>query len=222
MHDCIVLAAGASSRMGVWKLLLPWKGLTVIETVVEEALAVADRVIVVGGYRSDDLVELFSPVDRVQVVVHEGWRKGQLTTLQRGLDEVRTDGFFVTLGDMPGVTREVFGALAGRRTLLSPEPTHPRAYRPGRPEHPGHPVLLDGGARAIIAGLDPGLSLRHAFPRLQHEYLNLSGLETSGDLDVPSDYPNGHLDPSRTRCSGRLATEALQSAERVRGKAPVG
>lgn len=214
MHDCIVLAAGASSRMGVWKLLLPWKGLTVIETVVDEALAAAARVIVVAGYRADDLVELFSGMDRVLVVVHEGWRKGQVTSLQHGLAEVTTDGFFVTLGDIPGVTSGLYAQLAARRQALPLSP-RPRAFRPGTPAHPGHPVLLDAGAQGLIAGLDPGLSLRHVFPELQHEYLQLSPAQIPGDLDHPRDYSPGSWDLGESRGSPRLVAEARQAAERL-------
>ena len=214
MDDCIVLAAGASSRMGSWKLLLPWKGLTVVETVVEEAVAAGCRVILVAGHRSEDLAELFAGHERVTVVVHEGWRKGQFTSLRRGLTEVRTNGFFVTLADLPGVTRDLFRDLAAQRGQ-SAGSSLPRAFRPGSPSRPGHPVLFDAEALPVIAGLDPSLSMREVFPHLALTFCALGPEGAYLDVDVPQDYAPGALDLSRTQCPPRLAAEAMAAAARL-------
>ena len=58
--ECIVLAAGASARMGQWKLFLPFQGRTVIECVVRAALTVCSRVILVTGFRSAEAAAFFS------------------------------------------------------------------------------------------------------------------------------------------------------------------
>lgn len=216
MDDCIVLAAGASSRMGSWKLLLPWQGLTVVETVVEAAAKAGSRVILVAGHRSDDLVELFAGDERVTVVVHEGWRKGQFTSLRRGLAEVRTTGFFVTLADMPGVTRELFVELAAHRGRAAASP-RARAFRPGSPSRPGHPVLFDAEALPVIQSLDPSLSMREVFPHLDLTYCAVGAEGAYLDVDVPQDYTPGTLDLSRTRCPPRLAAEAVAAAARLTG-----
>ena len=199
--------------MGAWKLLLPWQGLTVVETVVEEALAFGGRVIVVAGYRSADLEELFQGAEGIKVVTHDGWQKGQFTTLQRGLAELRSDAFFVTLADMPGVTRRAFAELAEARAAL-PAGTAPRAVRPGSPQSPGHPVLFDAAAREVILGLDPGQSMRDVFPRLALTYVPADE-RAFRDVDAPSDYAGGVLDPDRTRCPPRLFAEATRAARRL-------
>jgi len=212
--ETIVLAAGGSTRMGTWKLLLPWQGLTVVETVVEEARAACHRVIVVAGYRSTDLEELFGGLEGVEVVTHPGWRKGQFTSLQRGLAEVRSEAFFVTLADMPGVTRSVFADLAWARAQASPAGTTPRAVRPGSSQHPGHPVLFDAPVRDLILTMDPARSMRDVFPRLALTYIPaVPG--AWDDVDAPSDYTPGVLDPARTRCPPRLFAEATNAARRM-------
>ncbi|MCJ7779314.1 MAG: NTP transferase domain-containing protein, partial [Acidimicrobiia bacterium] len=50
----IVLAAGASERMGQPKLLLPYRGSTVLDaTIAAVEASVADRVIVVVGFKAE-------------------------------------------------------------------------------------------------------------------------------------------------------------------------
>jgi len=213
MFETIVLAAGGSTRMGAWKLLLPWQGLTVVETVVEEARAFCDRVIVVAGYRSTDLEELLGGLDGVEVVTHPGWRKGQFTSLQRGLVEVRSEAFFVTLADMPGVRRTLFADLAAARDR-DERGRVPRAVRSGSPQHPGHPVLFDAAARDLILAMDPGVSMQGVFPQLALTYV-VADPSAWGDVDTPSDYTPGILDPDRTRCPPRLFAEATNAARRL-------
>jgi len=186
--DCIILAAGASSRMGTWKLLLPWKGRTIVETVTEEALALGGRVILVAGYRADELRRLFAGRERILVVTHEGWRKGQFTSLQQGVAEVRTDAFFVSLADMPGVNRQLFAGLEALRSATNPKSGRPRAFRPGTPDRPGHPVLFDAEAVSVIVGLDPASTMRNVFPLLDLTWLPTADQGAFEDLDLPEDY----------------------------------
>lgn len=49
----VVLAGGASRRMGCDKALLPWQGRTLLEAIVERLAAIFDRVLVAGGRRED-------------------------------------------------------------------------------------------------------------------------------------------------------------------------
>ena len=53
----IVLAAGASTRMKTQKMLLTFKGKTIVETVVDNALKVTDKVLVVLGSHKNEISE---------------------------------------------------------------------------------------------------------------------------------------------------------------------
>ncbi|WP_152906355.1 NTP transferase domain-containing protein, partial [Klebsiella aerogenes] len=33
--DCIITAAGLSSRMGQWKMMLPWRGTTILDASIK-------------------------------------------------------------------------------------------------------------------------------------------------------------------------------------------
>ncbi|NGD67297.1 NTP transferase domain-containing protein, partial [Serratia marcescens] len=51
--DCIITAAGLSSRMGQWKMMLPWQQGTILDTSIKNALQFCSRIILVTGYRGN-------------------------------------------------------------------------------------------------------------------------------------------------------------------------
>ena len=60
----IILAAGASSRMGRTKQLLPFRGQTILECVIDNALASSlHRVIAILGHESETIEPLLASKD---------------------------------------------------------------------------------------------------------------------------------------------------------------
>jgi hypothetical protein len=53
--ECVMLAAGRSSRMDDWKMTLPWGKSTIVEHSVRTALNVCARVVLVAGFRAEEL-----------------------------------------------------------------------------------------------------------------------------------------------------------------------
>lgn len=103
----IILAAGASTRLGRPKQLLQIGPRTLLERVIDSALASRlDHVVLVLGHQFERILaalgdRLQSP--RLQVIVNEGYAQGMSGSLQRGLRQVR-DAFptiMVILGDHP-------------------------------------------------------------------------------------------------------------------------
>jgi CTP:molybdopterin cytidylyltransferase MocA len=158
----IVLAAGASSRMGRPKMLLPVGGGTLLAAAVAPYLeAVRGHVVVVLGKDARRIrAEAGLPVDpRLHVVVNRRWRDGMSSSLRRGLDVCgAADAVLVALGDQPGVTAErvtrIVSAWRPEAPLVVPMVSATRA---------GHPVLFarclwgelralrgDVGAREVV------------------------------------------------------------------------
>ena len=98
----IILAAGASSRMGSPKALLEYRGETFIQRLVRVLSAVCDPVIVVLGYHAETLR---SAVRDATIVVNPAPERGQLSSLQTGLAAMPADieGFLFTPVDSPAV-----------------------------------------------------------------------------------------------------------------------
>ena len=82
----VILAAGAASRMGQPKLLLPWKGEALIRHAVRTALeARLDQVVVVTGAAGAEIKAALAGLD-VTIVENLDWQEGQSTSVRAGIN----------------------------------------------------------------------------------------------------------------------------------------
>ncbi|HWR12351.1 MAG TPA: nucleotidyltransferase family protein [Rectinemataceae bacterium] len=168
---CILLAAGASSRMGRPKLLLPLDGELVVRRTARIALAHCRPLIVVTGFGRENIEAALSCLDDIIFVFNPDWRAGMVTSVLAGIEALPADcpGFFLHHADMPFVDVEVFAVLsrAASRQIAAAGYTGTPSERPatslehssttlGRPEapseyptadagHPGTPIALVAG-----------------------------------------------------------------------------
>lgn len=97
----IILAGGASSRMGKNKALLSLGEYTVIEWIVSELMKLTDHVLIVTN-SSDDFQFLDLPM------VEDEWKgKGPLAGIQAGLHDSKTEKNLVVACDMPFISADV-------------------------------------------------------------------------------------------------------------------
>ena len=188
----LVLAAGASSRMGRPKAALPLgPGLgTVLSRGVATLLAAGvPRVVVVAGAHPDAVRDALDGTDaRVSVVDNPAWAVGQLSSLICGLDAVddgRLDAVLMTLVDVPLV------APATVRHLIDTwRETRAPIVRPARGDTHGHPVLFDRRIFAELRAADPTRGAKPVVHAHAHEIVNVA-VDDEGaflDLDTPEDY----------------------------------
>jgi molybdenum cofactor cytidylyltransferase len=187
----IVLAAGASSRMGSPKMLLPVGAQTMVAAAVAPHLAAGfGRTVVVLGKDARRIrAEAGLPADpRLLVVVNQRWRDGMSASLRRGLAACRgADAVLIALGDQPGVTEERI-----RRIVAAWQPGVPLVVPVVSTSRAAHPVLFarcvweelrslrgDVGARAVVR--------RHWDRAVRVEVSPLP------DVDVEDDY-RGYLE----------------------------
>jgi molybdenum cofactor cytidylyltransferase len=170
----IVLAAGASVRMGRPKsLLLTPSGETFVGR-IHAALAAAGLDPVVIVTREDLEEAIAAAVPRARIVVNVDPGRGQLSSLLVGLDELAPrDAAMVTLVDLPLVRVETVQAIveAWRRSRAS-------LVRPLHAGRHGHPVIFGATLLAALRHADPIAGAKpvvHAFAREA--------------LDVPVDDP---------------------------------
>ncbi len=188
-NRAIILAAGSSRRMGTQKLLLPFRGSTIIETVIGNVLqsGVDSTLVVLGADREgiERVIDLL-PVDRCFNMDHES---GMLSSVLCGFKSLPEDTgtALIFLGDQPGipagVTNQVLRAYnESLHGIVVPVYNHRR----------GHPLLVDFKYKREIEKLDleKGLrSLMHLFPDdvLEVE-VDEPGILT--DIDTRKDYDN--------------------------------
>lgn len=82
--DIVILAAGASSRLGRPKQLLPWQGKTLLQHAVQTALTITTRPVVVTGANADQLVAGLNHT-QVHVVFNPDWEQGIASSIRCGL-----------------------------------------------------------------------------------------------------------------------------------------
>jgi molybdenum cofactor cytidylyltransferase len=182
----IVLAAGESRRMGEPKLLLSYRGRTVIEAVLENAAASrAGRTVVVLGGQADRVRAKIARFPAVQTI-NPDYKDGMLSSVQCGFralpEEARAA--LVLLGDQPWVTaptvdRVIQAFLGGTKGLICP-------VFQGKG---GHPLLVDLRYREEIFRLDQAEGLRGLLRRHPEDVLRLE-VGTPAvieDLDSPRD-----------------------------------
>lgn len=116
----VVLAAGASSRLGEPKQLLAYRGRTLLDAVLTTARAagLAQVVVALGG--AADEVQRRVDLGGVDVVLNPDFGDGCATSIRTALTRVDdgldgADGVVLLLGDQPGVTVETIQSLLEAR-----------------------------------------------------------------------------------------------------------
>jgi molybdenum cofactor cytidylyltransferase len=192
MIAAIVLAAGASSRMGRPKAALPLgdRGDTVLARGVASLLAAGvPRVAVVAGAHLEAVQRaLLVSEPAVRIVEHAGWRDGQLSSLVCGLDAVddsSLEAVLVTLVDVPLVSPETT-----RRLVRAWRESGAPIVRPARGEEHGHPVLFDRRVFGELRAADPRHGAKAVIHAHASELVNLEVTDEGAflDLDTPADY----------------------------------
>lgn len=179
--ECVMLAAGLSSRMGKWKMMMPWGEGTILDSALASALRFCDRVVLVTGFRGDELAAYYQDHPHIDVVFNPQYQKGMFASVQCGVSHLRAARFFLALGDMPEVTVGVYRKLwesSDEQTCAIP------AYESGK----GHPVLLPEAAIALIRHAPEGTTLREVISQLAVREVAVDIAGIHWDVDTPQQY----------------------------------
>ncbi len=157
---CIIPAAGRSSRMGLWKPLLPWGGGTLCGAVLEAVESAGCKPILVVGYRAEELRAEFEKRPGITIAVNRNWELGMLGSILAGAELATGPGFFVAPADMPFLPAALFIRLVteaeGRRKLGE----KPAAIFAAQDSKLGHPVWIPAEFLPGMKTLAPSAKLR--------------------------------------------------------------
>jgi molybdenum cofactor cytidylyltransferase len=188
----VILAAGASSRMGRPKAALPMRygGDTFVSRVIRTCLAsgLPDIVVVTGAH--DDAVQraMGRPHRAVRRVHNPAWQSGQLSSLLAGLgdrDDPRLEALLLTLVDAPFITEDTY-----RRVLHTWRTTRAPIVRPARGDVHGHPVVFDQAVFEELRRADPNVGAKAVVRARAADIVNVA-VEDEGafvDVDTADDY----------------------------------
>ena len=189
----IILAAGASSRMGRPKLLLPWGGTSVVGHLIAQWHSLGAAQVAVVGREGDE--SLHKELDRLRFpqtgrIVNPQPERGMFSSILCAANWIgwRTglNAWALVLGDQPHLRDSTLRALLAfylehRRSICQPD------YA-GRARHP---VILPKDAFAALSRSRAG-TLREFLER-SSDVSNKCSIDDPGlvlDLDRPEDYRN--------------------------------
>jgi len=181
----IILAAGAATRMGQPKLLLPWKGEALIchtaRTALKSGLA---PVIVVAGAWKTEIQTALNDLD-VKVIDNPDWKTGQSTSVRAGVRALpqHTPAAIFLLGDQPFVSTELIQAL-----LQMYIHNHPMILAPFVGGKRANPVLFDHSIFETLCTLKGDAGARTIFAQYPPAQMDWPDERLLFDIDTPEDY----------------------------------
>jgi CTP:molybdopterin cytidylyltransferase MocA len=161
MLAAVILTGGESRRMGSPKALLPYRGHTFLEHLLEVTVhpRIGARRVVTGASHTEIVRRVSLPPG--MVVVNRQWQKGQLSSIRAAIESLRsfeTEGMLVFLVDHPLITAGVVTALIDAfdrspRSIVLPtwdgRRGHPLIF-PARLYSELYAASDDVGARAVV------------------------------------------------------------------------
>jgi molybdenum cofactor cytidylyltransferase len=185
----VILAAGASSRMGRDKALLPWRGGTFLSAAIRAMQSATDLVIVVAGANADAL----SPIVNAKaafMTVNPDPAQGQFSSLRAGLQDVLNrgrDAAIVTLVDRPAADVATIEKLKDE-FLAADDKTW--AVVPEYAGKHGHPIVIGREMMSAFLDAPDSSSARDVEHSLQSHirYVPVDDPLVAANVDTPDDF----------------------------------
>ena len=183
----IVLAAGASKRMQKQKLLLPFKGKTIIETVVENAArSVNSNIVVVLGSHHELISRQIKNFD-TKNCLNENYKERMLSSVICGFRALPEEAkaAIIFLGDQPQIP-----SLVANLVVEAWQQSGKGIVIPVTKGRRGHPVLIETRYKPEIERLDPEKGLRILSEKHKNDVYEMKCLipEILRDIDTPEEY----------------------------------
>lgn len=184
----LILAAGASSRMGRAKQLLPWKETTLLGTVVKSAKSYAPKDIVVVLGANAERIGPGIQGKGVEVIENKNWRYGLGESLAFGtahlLEKKATyDGVLVMLGDQPFVDEAFLRTMT--ETFYSAEKGIAAASYGNRV---GVPALFSKRYFELLADVKGDSGAKTLLQEHRKDVIPVTAQNITLDIDTQQDY----------------------------------
>jgi molybdenum cofactor cytidylyltransferase len=175
----IILAAGLSSRAKSFKMTLKFKGKTVIENTIDNMQDCCSKVFVVGGFQIEKLEPAVEHHDKVELLNNERYLEGMFSSVVMGIEAVCASRFFITPGDYPMISKEVYQELLKYKAPV---------VIPSFEGRKGHPVLLETEAAKQVISQGSCVSLRDVIKGLETIIVPVDCRGIITDIDTMEDY----------------------------------
>jgi molybdenum cofactor cytidylyltransferase len=179
----VILAAGASRRLGRPKQLLELEGRPILQHVIAAAASASPaQIVLVLGHLASEIAAAVDLPGGAAVTVNPDYATGQASSLRAGIAALRddVDRAVIVLGDQPRITG---GAI--RRVAAAAGPIARATYR----GQPGHPVAFDRKLWPQLAETDGDRGARELLSRNAARITPVElGGDPPADVDTDEDY----------------------------------
>ena len=190
MNSCgiVILAGGASTRLGRPKQLLQYHGKTLLNHAVNEAInAKADAVVVILG-KNADLFEGEIDNQEVSVVINKNWKEGMASSVRLGLDTLLKlkpyiDAVILMVCDQPHISSSVLNEL-----ITKQQKTTKQIVTCNYGESIGPPALFHKKYFRDLAKLNGDVGARNIIEQNMHDVAMILFPEGKIDIDTEDDY----------------------------------
>ena len=184
----IILAAGASTRMGTPKQLLPYRGYTLLHHTLESAVAsVCNPVVVVLGANAQRIAAEVN-LSSVMVVENPDWHLGMGSSIGRGMIAIANcsetiDAAVITVCDQPFLSAEIINHLVAAYHATK-KPIVACQYA----DTLGVPVLFKHTFFSELATLTETVGAKKIIHKYDQQIFKIPFSLGVIDIDTPMDY----------------------------------
>ncbi|MDM9382042.1 nucleotidyltransferase family protein [Chlorogloeopsis sp. ULAP01] len=184
----ILLAAGASTRMGVPKQLLPYQGRSLLNRTIESAIAsVCKPVVVVLGANCQHIRSQVNQTG-VEVIENPEWKLGMSTSIKSGILSLSKcsesiDAAIIAVCDQPFVSAEIINNLVATYCSTG-KPIIASRYA----ETLGVPALFSHKFFSELAALRETIGAKYLIEKHLSEVFCVPFPLGVIDIDTPQDY----------------------------------
>lgn len=182
----VILASGESRRMGAQKLLLPLKGHTIVEEVIENAKESSlSEILLVYGEPKGTFYDICKK-HNISGIYNGDYKLGQSQSIIKGITGSEgVDGFLFLLGDQPFVKPDIIDSI-----ILESEIYPSHIIVPVYNEKRGNPVFFPAGFKDELIKLTGDTGGREILMKYADLIRNveIASPDIFFDIDNVSDY----------------------------------
>ena len=191
----LIISAGLSGRMEIFKPLADYKGKTFLNNIIIKLDKICDEIIVVTGFNSDELQtetiknlkneNQIEVINKIKFVFNESFQKGMFTSLQKGISEAKNcDWILYHFVDQPGLPGNFYP------DFIKQIDNDCNWIQPVNKEQKGHPILLGKDLFSLILTASKNTNLRDISQNkiVKKKYWDCNYAEIFQDIDTEEDY----------------------------------
>jgi len=191
----IILSAGLSGRMKMFKPLANYKGKTFLNNIITKLEKICDEIIIVTGFKSDELKTAiikslenenqFEVITKLKFTFNKSFQNGMFTSLQKGISEAKNcDWILYHFIDQPGLPENFY------LDFIKQADSYYNWIQPVNKRQNGHPILIGKDLFELIANSSPDSNLREisSNPKVKKKYWDCNYPEIFQDIDTEEDY----------------------------------